>query len=63
MADDCFDDAMQLLWGASRCGYQLRHTGAGQLPFPVLNAPLEVLKQVLQGRLGLAAKGMRGVHV
>lgn len=62
MADDSFDDVVQLLGEASRGVGQLWHTGAGQLPLSVLQAPLEVLKQVLQGRLGLAAERMHVVH-
>lgn len=62
MADDSFDDVVQLLGEASRGVGQLWHTGAGQLPLSMLQAPLEVLKQVLQGRLGLAAEGMHVVH-
>lgn len=58
MADDGFDYVLQPLRKASRGAEQLRDAGARQLPLPALQRPLEVLEQVLEGRLRLAAEGM-----
>ncbi|KAA8581821.1 hypothetical protein FQN60_008561 [Etheostoma spectabile] len=40
--------------------WTLWHTGIGQLPLSMLQAPLEVLKQLLKGGLSLTAEGMHG---
>lgn len=58
MTDDSFDYVLQFLRKASWGAEQLWDTGARQLPLAELQGPLEVLEQVLKGRLRLAAEGM-----
>lgn len=58
MADDSFDYMLQLFWKSSCWVNQLWHTGAGQLPLSMLQAPLKVLKQLLKGGFWLTAEGM-----